>query len=507
MMTGAIDTAFAYHKATTHERGGIAPHYLDFGNFPAPFKQYDFLETTDLAPDTLDIKADTVALFNGQTAGPGPATQKAFDLKALCRVLFLGSGVTGRGPRGGAPLFLRSVPSAGALHPCHIYLAVQCLPGIETGLYYCNMVQEFLGLIQKGKDTPLSEHGFSLSLIITGEFFKSSWKYRERAFRYILLDAGHLAENLLLAFKASGMPSRIVYDFDDERASRFLQLVPDIEVPLLCLNAGGHVNTEPGDREMLPPLYGPRAREKEKTAIPFAYPLLNTVYELTKTGGSGKPDLETGSETVRTGSPAGEHREKCVRIAAEEPPVRINYGRTVLNRRSRRNFAPAFFETQKAASLLNLVFTLFRKPGALSGAAHRFLVPGVSCMNVQGVEDGVYHLAPDGSSLVLAKAGVFQALLSRVCLDQKWIADACLNFLFTADLKNMESVLGPRAYRSVLMDAGRAGQRIYLAAAGLGLGCCGVGALYDEEARALFDLDDNRALLYVVSAGPVKKHG
>ena len=55
------------------------------------------------------------------------------------------------------------------------------------------------------------------------------------------------------------------------------------------------------------------------------------------------------------------------------------------------------------------------------------------------------------------------------------------------------------------MQSGRIAQRIYLAATGLELGCCGVGALYDEEAQNLFDLNEESALFYVVATGPVKK--
>ena len=54
------------------------------------------------------------------------------------------------------------------------------------------------------------------------------------------------------------------------------------------------------------------------------------------------------------------------------------------------------------------------------------------------------------------------------------------------------------------MDAGRMGQRIYLAAETLGLGCWGAGVLYDEEAQAQFRMETETVLFYVVSAGLVK---
>jgi nitroreductase len=43
-----------------------------------------------------------------------------------------------------------------------------------------------------------------------------------------------------------------------------------------------------------------------------------------------------------------------------------------------------------------------------------------------------------------------------------------------------------------------------MAAQELGLGCCGIGAMYDKEAAALLGLNHGSVLLYAISAGPVK---
>jgi len=56
-----------------------------------------------------------------------------------------------------------------------------------------------------------------------------------------------------------------------------------------------------------------------------------------------------------------------------------------------------------------------------------------------------------------------------------------------------------------MMTAGRIGQTIYLGATALGLGCCGIGALYDGEARELLGLNRESVLLYLVAAGLVKR--
>jgi nitroreductase len=73
------------------------------------------------------------------------------------------------------------------------------------------------------------------------------------------------------------------------------------------------------------------------------------------------------------------------------------------------------------------------------------------------------------------------------------------------NLDELDKRWGPRGYRYAMMLAGRVGQAIYLGATALGLGSCGIGALYDGEACEAIGLNDDSALLYLVAAGPVKR--
>lgn len=56
-----------------------------------------------------------------------------------------------------------------------------------------------------------------------------------------------------------------------------------------------------------------------------------------------------------------------------------------------------------------------------------------------------------------------------------------------------------------MMLAGRMGERLYLTATAMGLGCCGIGAFYDVEVTELLGLSDVSRLLYLVAVGPVKR--
>ena len=94
--------------------------------------------------------------------------------------------------------------------------------------------------------------------------------------------------------------------------------------------------------------------------------------------------------------------------------------------------------------------------------------------------------------------------MARICLDQAWLTQAALHFLFIANIGKLEERWGPRGYRYALMTAGRLGERLYLTATALGLGCCGIGAFYDQEAADLLQLNSDSRLFYLVAVGPVK---
>lgn len=53
--------------------------------------------------------------------------------------------------------------------------------------------------------------------IWSGMFSRSEWKYLQRAYRYVFLDGGHIAQNLALAAEAQGLGScQIGAIYDDE---------------------------------------------------------------------------------------------------------------------------------------------------------------------------------------------------------------------------------------------------------------------------------------------------
>ena len=129
---------------------------------------------------------------------------------------------------------------------------------------------------------------------------------------------------------------------------------------------------------------------------------------------------------------------------------------------------------------------------------------GLLIGNAEGFPPGFYLTNKNNISLQTVNEGLFTDLMAHICLDQKWMAHAAVHFLFITDLEKLDDLYGPRAYRYAMMNAGRLGERLYLAATAMGLGCCGIGAFYDNEAADLLALEKGSRLLYLLALGPVK---
>jgi SagB-type dehydrogenase family enzyme len=182
----------------------------------------------------------------------------------------------------------------------------------------------------------------------------------------------------------------------------------------------------------------------------------------------------------------------------------MNFPDTVINRRSRRNYVkrPAS-EDAFLALLEGLAALPDESPPGIPRPAD-LLTMGLLIGQVEGFEPGFYLLDTVDHKLGCLSKGSLTEKMAAVCLDQKWLANASLHFLFLADLGLLNSRYGPRGYRYALMTAGRLGERLYLLATAMGLGCCGIGAFYDREAIKLLNLDDPWRMLYLVAVGSIK---
>ena len=474
-------------------------HALDWSNQPCVYKNYSGLTRVNL-PEIAQLSDKSfsemlMSCHDAMTAARG------VSLQDLSRILFMGYGITARRQSSGDDFYYRSVPSAGALYPCELYLATASVSGLADGLYHHAILRRDLVRLRSGVFAahpaaggyrkPISAP--TVTFYITVIFYRSIWKYRDRAYRYHLLDTGHLVESLVLDIKSLNRPCHVTYDFDDSAVNAFLGVDGGREACLAVVSIPGGIARDEISGSPLEGLSHAAAgrvspREEMPAAIQEIHAASSHVLEAEDRQSDMLPACGVRSQQWRP-----VHFEKYF-------PEKMNFSQAVMTRRSRRNFVPRPLGRQEFQALMQTIWM----PDDGHFQPFHFVASGMVVGFSEDLDSGQYWIDPHTHAIGQVHPGAFSAEMARIALNQQWMESAGLQFFFVAPLSVIETLWGPRAYRYTMISAGRLAHRIYLGATALGLGCCGIGAFYDQNASDLLRLNNSSALLYIVAAGPIK---
>lgn len=121
---------------------------------------------------------------------------------------------------------------------------------------------------------------------------------------------------------------------------------------------------------------------------------------------------------------------------------------------------------------------------------------------VEDISPGIYHFNLKKYVLEQLQLGDFASKLAQSCLGQMFVADASVNFCWSAVLRRNMSKYGSRGMRYIFMDVGHICQNLLLSAEALDIAACPVGAFLDEEINALLNLDgEEESIIYCASVG------
>jgi SagB-type dehydrogenase family enzyme len=105
-------------------------------------------------------------------------------------------------------------------------------------------------------------------------------------------------------------------------------------------------------------------------------------------------------------------------------------------------------------------------------------------------------------SLTLKRAGAFSGPIAQAALNQEIAQSAAVVFIWVAVIQRSRQKYRQRAYRYIYLDCGHIAQNLYLAATALGLGCCGIGAIFDDEVNDLVGVDgQEETAIYLATVG------
>jgi SagB-type dehydrogenase family enzyme len=215
-----------YHEETKHhfDRYAKSPGYMDWENQPDPFRSY---ENTTVFPLPL-LKEDPSVGYQNLYRRSGKSSQP-FTIKNIAGFLELSLGLSSWKAAGTSRWSLRMNPSSGNLHPSEGYLIISQTESIAGGVYHYNAMMHSLEL-RAGVSSALWHHitshfeteGFLIGL--SSIFWRESWKYGERAFRYCNHDAGHALAALSIAANLFGWKVTYLNGLSDEAIESVLGL-------------------------------------------------------------------------------------------------------------------------------------------------------------------------------------------------------------------------------------------------------------------------------------------
>jgi SagB-type dehydrogenase family enzyme len=218
-MTKSIGDEF--QAETKYHRDRMSGRGLDWASKPDVYKEYPDCRRIELSYKT-KIEALPLDEVLRKRRSVRHYADDALKIDQLSFLLWAASGIQ----RVEGALTFRTAPSAGALYPIETYMVANRIEDIPVGIYHYSVKRHCLEVLREGdfrNEIAMAALGQRVCIdaaaifVWTAIFQRSKWKYEQRAYRYIYLDAGHIGENLALASTGIGLGScQIGALFDDE---------------------------------------------------------------------------------------------------------------------------------------------------------------------------------------------------------------------------------------------------------------------------------------------------
>ena len=192
-----------------------------------PYKQYAEAEKFKLPTDWQMDKSLYESLQYRRSCRRYADTP--LSMENLAMLLWASQGISGRAGN----FFFRTAPSAGALYPVETYLSIHHVESLSPGLYHFQPAEFALEMMSKGfagqrvAEAALGQNFMAKAGVVfiwSAILRRNFSKYGHRGLRYVMLDAGHICQNLLLAGESLGLGACPVAAFYDDQLNRLLGL-------------------------------------------------------------------------------------------------------------------------------------------------------------------------------------------------------------------------------------------------------------------------------------------
>jgi len=235
----ARDIGELYHE-WSKPGGALSLPLPDWGDRPSRYKAYPDAERIPL-PDPGPFRGLSVEEALETRRSVRDYADRPLPRERLSRLLWAAQGITEE------RLAFRAAPSAGALYPIETYAIVHRVADLTPGIYHYGVREHALERLLEGDfRSQVTEAGLhqgflgraNVCFVLSAVFQRTRWKYRERAYRYVLLEAGHIAQNLYLEAASMGLGACAVGAFFDGKLNDLLGVDGTEEAALYIVSVG-----------------------------------------------------------------------------------------------------------------------------------------------------------------------------------------------------------------------------------------------------------------------------
>lgn len=233
-------SAWEFHAATSY--AGIAQRTIG-GASPAEVVQL---------PEA--VVPESLAGALGRRASCRRFCPDPLAMSDLAALLHTGYGVFGRASVSGFDFDQRPVPSAGARYPLHLFVLARSVEGLGAGAYHYDPSHRTLNLTGLRPDDAAVASLFlgqsyvataSAIIVIAADVEKTLERYADRGYRYVLFEAGHVAQNIALCAALTGVGNLEIGGFLDEDLAVVLGLDGAWTVALYAAAVGYQATDDP----------------------------------------------------------------------------------------------------------------------------------------------------------------------------------------------------------------------------------------------------------------------
>jgi len=217
-----------FQRVTKYVRGKMAGGYLDWSTKPKVYKCYNDRKKVRIpVPEQIETLTFAETVRNRRSIRS--FSDKSLSLEQLGYLLWSTTGIQ----RVESGYDFRNAPSAGALYPIETYFFAKNVKGLDMGFYHYNIKSHLLEELNIGDfSIYLTRACLGQEMLASAQvvfiwsaiFERSKWKYKQRAYRYVYLDCGHIAQNLALCASSLGLGSCQVGAFYDDEINNLIGL-------------------------------------------------------------------------------------------------------------------------------------------------------------------------------------------------------------------------------------------------------------------------------------------